>query len=150
VRVVKFIGWTALIALIVIQFFPVDYNYSKAVPQSDFMLVNNVPAAVGKTLQVSCYDCHSNNTDYPWYNKIQPVAWYLEEHVKEGKSELNFNEWATYSSRRKNSKLTSVISQIENGEMPMESYTLIHREAIMDSLTQNKVINYLKKLKSKD
>jgi len=113
------------------------------------MLVNKVPATLQNTLQVSCYDCHSNNTAYPWYNKIQPVAWYLEDHVKEGKAELNFNEWNNYSGRRKSSKLRSMIKQIESGEMPMESYTLIHREAIMDSLTKNKVINYLKELKAK-
>lgn len=148
-KILKIIAWLALIALVVIQFFPVDYNYSKTVPSTDFMLVNKVPATLQNTLQVSCYDCHSNNTAYPWYNKIQPVAWYLEDHVKEGKAELNFNEWNNYSGRRKSSKLRSMIKQIESGEMPMESYTLIHREAIMDSLTKNKVINYLKELKAK-
>ncbi len=96
------------------------------------MIVNQVPATINYQLQVSCYDCHSNNTDYPWYSKIQPAAWYLEDHIKEGKDELNFNEWDTYSSRRKNSKLRSIIKQIESGEMPLESYTLIHGGARLD------------------
>ncbi|WP_194850580.1 heme-binding domain-containing protein [Nonlabens antarcticus] len=149
-KIFKIIAWVALGSFIVIQFFPVDYNSSETVPKTDFMLVNKVPATIEKTLQVSCYDCHSNNTEYPWYNKVQPVAWYLEDHVKQGKSELNFNEWDSYSDRRKNSKLRSMIKQIESGEMPMESYTLIHRDAIMDSLKQNTVINFLKELKSKN
>ena len=89
-KIIKIIAWIVLAALVVIQFFPVDYNQSETIPQTDFMLVNNVPVTVKKSLQVSCYDCHSNNTQYPWYNKLQPVAWFLEGHIKEGKEELNF------------------------------------------------------------
>ena len=99
---------------------------------------------------MSCYDCHSNNTSYPWYNKVQPIAWFLENHIKEGKAELNFNEWKNYSDRRKNSKLRSIIKQIENGEMPMDSYTLIHRGAKLDSLAKNEIINYMNNLKIKN
>ncbi|WP_370176449.1 heme-binding domain-containing protein [Leeuwenhoekiella palythoae] len=146
-KVVKIIAWIALIAFVVIQFFPVDYNQSETVPETDFMLVNNVPATVEKSLRVSCYDCHSNNTDYPWYSKIQPFAWYLEHHIKEGKAELNFNEWGNLSDRRKNSKLRSIINQIEDGEMPLDSYTLIHRDAILSEANKSAVIEYMKKLK---
>ncbi|WP_289038557.1 heme-binding domain-containing protein [uncultured Zobellia sp.] len=146
-KVLKIIALIALIAFVVIQFFPMDYNNSEAVPQTDFMLVNIVPATVEKSLQVSCYDCHSNNTKYPWYNKVQPVAWFLEDHIKEGKAELNFNEWDTYSDRRQNSKLSSIIKQIENGEMPLDSYTLVHRDAIFSEKEKEAVLNYMKTLK---
>jgi len=134
------------VALVVIQFFPVTLNESDTIPQSDFMIVNQVPATIKNRLQVSCYDCHSNNTDYPWYSKIQPAAWYLEDHIKEGKDELNFNEWDTYSNRRKNSKLRSIIKQIENGEMPLESYTFIHGGARLDSTAVKKIIGYMESL----
>lgn len=133
-------------ALVVIQFFPVTLNESDTIPQSDFMLVNKVPATIKNQLQVSCYDCHSNNTDYPWYSKIQPAAWYLEDHIKEGRDELNFNEWDTYSSRRKNSKLRSIIKQIESGEMPLDSYTLIHGGARLDSTAVKEIIGYMESL----
>tara|TARA_B100000929_G_scaffold290637_1_gene285164 strand:+ start:11979 stop:12434 length:456 start_codon:yes stop_codon:yes gene_type:complete len=146
-KVLKIIAWIALIAFVVIQFFPMDYNQSETLPQTDFMLVNKVPATVEKSLQVSCYDCHSNYTKYPWYNKVQPVAWFLEDHIKEGKAELNFNEWDTYSDRRKNSKLRSIIKQIENGQMPLDSYTLIHRDAILSKEEKEAVLNYMKTLK---
>ncbi|QIE59343.1 heme-binding domain-containing protein [Rasiella rasia] len=146
-KVLKIIASIALIAFVVIQFLPMDYNQSETVPQTDFMLVNIVPATVEKSLQVSCYDCHSNNTKYPWYNKVQPVAWFLEDHIKEGKAELNFNEWDTYSDRRQNSKLRSIIKQIENGEMPLDSYTLIHRDAIFSEKEKEAVLNYMKTLK---
>ncbi|MDR5591884.1 heme-binding domain-containing protein [Christiangramia marina] len=145
-KFLKIIAWIALVALVVIQFFPVTLNESDTIPQSDFMLVNKVPATIKNQLQVSCYDCHSNNTDYPSYSKIQPAAWFLEDHIKEGKDELNFNEWDTYSSRRKNSKLRSIIKQIESGEMPLVSYTLIHGGARLDSTAVKEIIGYMESL----
>ena len=134
-------------AFIVIQFFPTTLNERDTVPQSDFMVENQVPATIKNRLQVSCYDCHSNNTDYPWYSKIQPAAWYLEDHIQEGKDELNFNEWAEYSDRRKNSKLRSIISQIEEDEMPLDSYTLIHKDAILSDEDKRVIIDYMTALK---
>jgi hypothetical protein len=99
-------------------------------------------------LQGSCYDCHSNNTSYPWYNRIQPVAWFLQSHITDGKKELNFNEWGMYSNRRKNSKLKSIISQIKDDEMPLSSYTIIHKDAKLSKSLKALVIGYLKKLKN--
>jgi len=133
--------------LVVIQFFPVEHNQSETIKQTDFMFVNDVPATVEQSLRVSCYDCHSNNTDYPWYSKVQPVAWFLEGHIKEGKEELNFSEWNSLSSRRKASKLNSIIKQIENEEMPLSSYTLIHKEARFSEVEAQQIIKYIEKLK---
>ena len=128
-KIVKIIAIVLLVVFVGIQFIPSSRNQSDSVPETDFMLVNDVPENIQNKLQVSCYDCHSNNTQYPWYNKVQPVAWFLEDHIKEGKAELNFNEWDSLSTRRKTSKLRSIIKQIENGEMPLDSYTFIHRDA---------------------
>ena len=136
-----------LLGFVGIQFFPTSQNQSNTIPKTDFMLVNDVPKQVERIITTSCYDCHSNNTDYPWYNKVQPVAWFLEDHVTHGKEELNFNEWADYSNRRKNSKLKSIISQIENEEMPLWSYTLIHREAKLSEDERNTVLDWVSKLK---
>ena len=136
-----------LLGFVGIQFFPTSQNQSNTIPKTDFILVNDVPKQVERIITTSCYDCHSNNTDYPWYNKVQPVAWFLEDHVTHGKEELNFNEWADYSNRRKNSKLKSIISQIENGEMPLWSYTLIHREAKLSEDERNTVLDWVSKLK---
>lgn len=146
-KIVKIIAGILLVALVLIQFIPVDYNQSDTVPQTDFMLVHKVPEAIQKKIQVSCYDCHSNNTQYPWYNRVQPVAWFLEDHIKEGKAELNFNEWDSLSSRRKTSKLRSIIKQIESGEMPLDSYTLIHRDAKFSKEETEEIINWVTQLK---
>ena len=126
-----------------IQFIPTKRNQSDIVPKTDFMVVNKVPESVMKTIRTSCYDCHSNNTSYPWYNNLQPMTWYLQHHINEGKDELNFNEWDNYSKRRKKSKLRSIISQIEDNEMPLDSYTLLHKEAILSNDSKTELIDYM-------
>ena len=104
-KITKVIAIIVLIVLVGIQFVPTKRNKSDVTPQTDFMLVSEVPITIQNQLKVSCYDCHSNNTSYPWYNKVQPIAWFLENHIKEGKAELNFNEWKNYSDRRKKCNL---------------------------------------------
>lgn len=148
-KVFKTIAWIALIAFIVIQFFPINRNESYTTPETDFMLVNNVPEKIQKKLQVSCYDCHSNNTAYPWYNKVQPIAWFLEDHVKEGKAELNFNEWNSLSNRRKKSKLKGIANQLKDAEMPLTSYTLIHRDAKVSEAEKKMILDWIDKVLKK-
>ena len=147
-KILKIILLILLILFVGIQFIPTKRNQNDVVPNTDFMLVNNVPKDIKNKLQVSCYDCHSNNTQYPWYSKIQPGAWFMENHIKDGKTELNFSEWDSLSNRRKKSKLKSIISQIEDNKMPLSSYTLIHRNAIFSEAEKQRITTYLKKLKS--
>ena len=136
-----------LIAFVGIQFMPTIRNQSKVVLETDFTKTFTVPNNIQNLLKNSCYDCHSNNTIYPWYNKIQPVSLFLEHHIKEGKKELNFSEFGGYSERRQKSKLKSVISQIKKGKMPLWSYTLIHRNSQLSKNDKKLIINYLIKLK---
>lgn len=145
-KILKIIVLILLAAFVTIQFFPTERNQSDVVPKTDFLLVNNPPQNISTILQESCYDCHSNNTEYPWYNKIQPAAWFLEDHVKHGKGEFNFNIWDELSDRRKFSKLKSIINQVNDDEMPLYSYTLIHRKAILSDSDKNKIENYMKSL----
>lgn len=146
-RILKTIVLILLVAFIGIQFIPTEGNQSDLVPETDFLLVNKTPKNISKLLQVSCYDCHSNNTEYPWYNKIQPAAWFLEDHIKEGKEELNFSEWDSLSNRRKNSKLKSIINQIKDDEMPLFSYTIIHGDAVLSNSEKKLVIDYMRGIK---
>ena len=139
----KIILLILLIVFVGIQFIPTKRNQSEGVPTTDFMIVNTVPQNISSTIKTSCYDCHSNNTYYPWYNKIQPVAWFLESHIDEGKAELNFSEWENYSERRKKSKLKSIVSQIEDGKMPLSSYTLLHGDANLSSKQKEEIIKWI-------
>ncbi len=88
-----------------------------------------VPAEVEAILQRSCYDCHSNATRYPWYANIQPVGWWLEQHVRDGKRHLNFSEFATYAPKRATRKLEETAEMVRGREMPLGSYTWVHRDA---------------------
>ena len=97
--------------------------------QQDIIANFNVPANVGDVLKTSCYDCHSNSTRYPWYAQIQPFGWLLASHVSDGKKDLNFSEFASYSKRRQLSKLKAVHNSIKDGSMPLSSYTFLHRDA---------------------
>lgn len=126
---------------------PTNRNQSKKVLATDFAKIFNVPNNVQNLLKNSCYDCHSNNTKYPWYNNIQPIGWLLEKHVKEGKSELNFSEFGTYSKRRQKSKLKSAVSQIEAHKMPISSYALIHKNANLSESDRKLLTAWLAQLK---
>lgn len=135
-----------LVGFVGIQFVPTARNQQDYIPTTDFTKVYVVPATIGKLLQNSCYNCHSNNTEYPWYHKVQPAAWYLDQHVADGKEELNLSEWGSYSSRRQRSKLRSMSSQIEDGEMPLDSYTLLHPSAKLSATERKQLISWLDSL----
>ncbi|MFN8271977.1 MAG: heme-binding domain-containing protein [Chitinophagaceae bacterium] len=125
----KIILLILFILFVAIQFIQPVKNISGVVAASRFSNLYNAPDSIENILQMACYDCHSNNTRYPWYANIQPAAWVLQNHITKGKSELNFDEFASYSARRKLSKLKSMISQVNDGEMPLQSYTWIHKDA---------------------
>ena len=146
-KYIKKIVLALLVVFIGIQFVPKNFNESDTILQTDFIVLYNPPKNIESLLKTSCYDCHSNNTHYPWYNKIQPVAWFMEDHIKEGKEELNFSEFGDYSKRRQKSKLKSIISQIKDDEMPLWNYTLIHRDAILSETDKKTLVNWLTTLR---
>ncbi|WP_372769620.1 heme-binding domain-containing protein [Lutibacter sp.] len=146
-KLLKKITIILLMAFVGIQFIPTIRNQSVLILQTDFNNTFEVPNNIQRILKISCYDCHSNNTNYPWYNKIQPASWLLEKHIKEGKKELNFSEFGTYSKRRQKSKLKAVINQIRDDEMPLYSYALIHGETILSERNKKYLIDWLSKQK---
>ena len=134
-----------LLALfIIIQFFHPAKNIAAdgTAYTNDISTVYIVPDSIHQLLKSSCYDCHSNNTQYPWYNNIQPVAWWLNKHVTNGKKALNFSEFASYPIRRKYKKLDGMIKEIQTDDMPLSSYTLIHRYAILNPDQKKELINW--------
>lgn len=132
-----------LLAFAVIQFFRPRLNIAEEeISANDISKKYAVPQDVASILKTSCYDCHSNNTNYPWYNKIQPVAWWLADHVNEGKKELNFSEFASYKIGRQYKKLEEINEEVKDGEMPLESYTLIHGEAKLNDQQKLSIANW--------
>lgn len=84
---------------------------------------------VAHTLATACGNCHSNHTILPWYGHVAPISWWLKSHVREGRQELNFSEWDTYSARQQRDELESICGVISNGRMPPAEYTAVHPEA---------------------
>ena len=147
-RFLKIFFYAVLIALLLFQFYPKPKkNISATTGTNDITLVHKVRADVLQVLKTSCYDCHSNNTVYPWYASVQPVALWLGNHIDEGKRELNFSEFGSYSIRRKYKKLEDITEQVKEGDMPLSSYTLIHRYAKLNEDQKLLLVNWVTALR---
>ncbi|MBV9961776.1 MAG: heme-binding domain-containing protein [Parafilimonas sp.] len=128
-----------LITFIAIQFFRPEKNIHPVAQPNDISKLYAVPADVDTILMHACKDCHSNNTRYPWYNKVQPVAWFLDNHVRDGKRSFNLNEFTSYPAWRQYDKISEVKKQIDKGDMPLSSYTWIHKDAILTDAQKNTI-----------
>jgi hypothetical protein len=147
-KIIKKILFIGLIIFLLMQLYQPARNESfEQDITANFTKVYNVPKNVEIILRTSCYDCHSNNTNYPWYSYIQPARFFMESHIKEGKENLNFNEWGNYSNRKQNNKLDRIAKQIESNEMPLSSYTMIHKNATLSATQKKEIINWISQLK---
>jgi Haem-binding domain len=131
-----------VLVLVVIQFFRPERNISAQAQPKALKQGYGVPASVETYLKKACYDCHSDNTRYPWYAEVQPVAWYLAHHVTEGKGELNFDEFLNYPAKKQDHKLEEVVETLEEGEMPLPAYTLIHKEAVLTEAQKKEIMDW--------
>jgi hypothetical protein len=145
---VKKILLSLLVVLVIIQFIKPDKNISAGEQPNAVQTKYTVPDTVASLLAVACKDCHSNNTKYPWYNQIQPVAWYLNDHVLDGKKHFNLDEFTTYSLKRQDHKLEEMIESQEEGWMPLYAYTFIHRDADLDNAERQILIDWAKGLRT--
>ena len=117
-----------IIVFILIQFVRPDRNYSE-ITELDYSNELRVSKEVKEILEVSCVDCHSNDTEYPWYGEIAPISWYLAYHVNDGKEHLNFSEWNSYNKNQKEHILKDLKEELEDQNMPLKSYLLLHNKA---------------------
>jgi len=100
------------------------------------------PADVQAVLENSCYDCHSNLTEWPWYSRVAPVSWLVYKDVKKGREELNFSEWGEYSDRRRNRKLEELEEKVADKEMPLKIYLPLHPEARLSVANAERLIDW--------
>ena len=133
------------LAFIVIQFFRPEKNESN---DSTYAITTKytVPNEVQVILKTSCNDCHSNKTNYPWYSNVQPVAWWLNEHVVDGKKHLNYSEFTKKPLFVQNHKLEETIEMVEKKEMPLASYTYfgLHPQANLTDEQREMIIDWAK------
>ncbi|MGB5318686.1 heme-binding domain-containing protein, partial [Eudoraea sp.] len=127
--------------LVLIQFIRPEKNVSND-NTYDISKKYDIPADVDNLLKVSCNDCHSNNTIYPWYANVQPVAWWINDHIEDGKGHLNFSEFTKMPIAIQNHKLEETIEMVEDHEMPLASYTNfgLHSEANLSDEDRKKII----------
>ena len=143
----KKIGLAVLIVLIGIQFIQPARNENGQALHTDISKTVFIPGNVKSLLKTACNDCHSNNTNYPWYANIQPMGWLLAKHIKDGKAKLNFNDFGSYSQRRQHSKLNSIVSQGNDDEMPLASYTLLHKKATLTKEQKALIVDWAQNAK---
>ncbi len=116
---------------LVLQLLRPSHNQSDIPSPNHIAAAFGVPESVAVVLQRSCYDCHSNNSSYPWYSLVQPVGWWIQTHIDEGRSELNFDEFLRYPPKQQHHLLSECIEEIEGDKMPLPSYTWVHRKAAL-------------------
>ena len=143
---IKWIIYSLLIVLVGIQFIPTSTNQQDVKPYSDIRNVYTIPENILTSLETSCYDCHSNNTSYPFYSRIQPMRMLMDKHVRDGKEVLNFSEFGDYSDRGKRNKLFSIMNQIREDKMPLSSYTLMHNDAKISTDEKLKIEEWISNL----
>jgi len=137
-----------LVIFIGIQFFKPVRNLSDTISNNDITKHYFIPEQITGILQRSCNDCHSNNTIYPWYANVQPVAWWLQNHINEGKHSLNFSEFGSYTPRKQDKKMEEFIEMINNDEMPLNSYLWIHHDAKLSADDKKAMVDWAKQLRA--
>jgi hypothetical protein len=138
---------TLAAVLLIIQFIRPEVNSGESGASGFPSHEYPVSPELGLVLRQSCYDCHSNRTTYPWYAYVQPVAWWLESHIMEGKEHLNFDELVRYRPARRFHKFEEIEEMVVKGEMPLESYTIIHRDAILTDETADMIVQWTKAMR---
>ena len=138
-KIIKIALIVLVAAFVIAQFVRPDTTNPTVVDAEALQASTSVPADVQQVLARSCNDCHTNQTQYPWYSKVTPFNWYLANHIADGRRKLNFSVWNTYKADKKTKKLEEVCEQVEQGEMPLPSYLWIHRDAFL-SESDSKVL----------
>lgn len=136
-----------LLALLAIaQFIRPDTSLPSSDPAQDMIAMTQPGGEVTHLLRTACYDCHSNETRYPWYVNITPVNWWLQQHVNEGREEFNMSEWGGHKAKWQRHKAEEAVEMVKDGEMPLDSYTWGHPEARLNDAQRAALTTYFSAL----
>jgi hypothetical protein len=124
------------------QFLSPKKNQSGLYAVNQFFLDTNTPKEVQILLKEACFDCHSDQTDYPWYNSITPINYWLNSHIKGGKKHFDVSKWFSYSDNRKVHKLEELVEEVKERKMPLKSYTWTHKSAVLDQNQINSLVDW--------
>ena len=144
----KKIFYVLLVAFPLIQVFQIDKTLKPVDKGMDFLIIKNTPEPIASTIKNACYDCHSNETKYPWYSYVQPFGWFLNSHIEEGRRKLNFSTFSTYDLKRQAHKMEESVEMVEKGYMPLDSYTMIHGDAKLSPQQRKDLAEYFKMIQT--
>lgn len=133
----KLIGVILLALLIVIQLVPSGRPGTSTDNKNDLIINNQLPDSVSYLLKNACYDCHSNETTYPWYSYVAPVSWLVSSDVKKGRKHLNFSEWELNKKLDKAELLGDISDEVSGDDMPLQIYLLMHPKARLTKQERN-------------
>ena len=145
-KLIRRIALFLLLALIVIQFIPVNRSAPEVDPSQDFVSAYEMPSDFYTLVKNACYDCHSNEVEYPWYAKVAPVNFWIQDHVNEGREHLNFSIWGSYDIERRLHKLEEMAEEVEEGHMPLNSFTWMHPEARLTDEQRDDLVGWFEAL----
>lgn len=134
--------------LLIFQFFRIDKSTKELEPEKDFTTLTKMPTELASVLKNSCYDCHSNQPRYPWYTNVAPLSWWIKQHINEGSEHLNFSEWGNYTSKKADHKLDECAEMLEENEMPLSSYLIIHGDAKLSASQKTELVNWFNSLRT--
>nr|WP_299338830.1 heme-binding domain-containing protein [Allomuricauda sp.] len=144
-KIAKKIAIALLVILVGMQFYRPEKNTASEDYVAVFEKETQPTEEIRQILETACYDCHTANTRYPWYNNIAPVSYWIDHHIEEGKEHLDFSEWENYSAKKKDHKLEEFIEYVENGEMPLKEYTWTHTDARLSEEQKKALIDWAQK-----
>lgn len=147
-KILKKIGLLLLLVFIVAQFFQPDKNEGEISSLTAFVEETKPSDEVHLILKNACFDCHSDVTKYPWYSRITPVNFWMADHIRHGKGELNFSKWSSYSLKKKEHKMEEVYEEIEKKKMPLDSYTWTHGDARLTPEQVQQIVTWAKEIQS--
>ena len=150
-KIIRIIGIGLLVAFIGIQFIRPNQTNPPLDPKTDFLTLTQPPAEVAQMIRNTCYDCHSHETKYPWYAQVAPVSWILQNHIVEGREHLNFSKWDTPQALGEGEEeageiLEEIVETIQEGEMPLWDYAMMHPEARLSDTQKNQLITWFQTL----
>ena len=141
-KILKITVIVLVIGFIAVQFVRPDFSNPPVTDAETLTASTSVPPNVQQILRRSCFDCHSHETQYPWYSKVTPFNWFLAGHIRDGRREVNMSIWNTYSAEKKIRKLDEICEQVEKGEMPISSYLLIHPSAKLSDADRKAICDW--------
>lgn len=147
-RTLRLVLFVLLLALIVIQFIPVDRSAPEPDPAQDLLALSNTPQEMQSLVRAACYDCHSYETEYPWYAYIAPASMWLQGHINEARDHLNFSTWTVYDAEEADHKLEEVAEEVGEGHMPLQSFTWLHPEARLSEEQRNAIVDWAEGLRN--